>query len=155
MEFTASMISADSSMIAGVFPAPTPSAGLPLEYAAFTIPGPPVAKIISASFITRFVISRLGTSIHSMIPSGAPAFTAASSTVLAAAIVDFLALGWGEMMMAFLVLRAISVLNIAVDVGFVVGITAAITPIGSAIFLVPNALSSSMTPQVLTFLYAL
>ena len=37
--------------------------------------------------------------------------------------------------MAFLVLSAKSILNIAVDVGFVVGITAAITPIGSAILL--------------------
>ena len=40
----------------------------------------------------------------------------------------------------------------AVEVGFVVGITAAMTPIGSAIRLVPNALSSSTTPQVLVSL---
>ena len=40
-------------------------------------------------------------------------------------------------MIPFLVFNAINVLNIAVDVGFVVGITAAITPIGSAIFLIP------------------
>ncbi len=33
--------------------------GLAGEYAALTIPGPPVARIISASFMTRFVISRL------------------------------------------------------------------------------------------------
>ena len=38
------------------------------------------------------------------------------------------------MMMPFLVLRAIRVLKIAVEVGLVVGITAAITPMGSAIF---------------------
>ena len=38
---------------------------------------------------------------------------------------------------AFLVFSAIRVLKIAVDVGFVVGITAAIRPIGSAIFLIP------------------
>ncbi len=59
------------------------------------------------------------------------------------------------MMMPFLVLRASIVLNIAVDVGFVVGMTAAMIPIGSAIFLMPAALSSSMTPQVFVFLYAL
>ena len=41
------------------------------------------------------------------------------------------------MIIAFLVFKAISVLKIAVEVGFVVGITAAITPIGSAIFIVP------------------
>ena len=53
------------------------------------------------------------------------------------------------MMIALRVLRASKHLKIAVDVGLVVGITAAITPIGSAIFLVPNALSSSILPQVL------
>ena len=51
-------------------------------------------------------------------------------------------------MIPFLVLREISDLNIAVDVGFVVGITAAITPIGSAILVMPYALSSATTPQV-------
>ena len=45
------------------------------------------------TFIIRFVISRLGTSIQSMIPSGAPAATAASSTSFAAAMVEFFALG--------------------------------------------------------------
>ena len=59
------------------------------------------------------------------------------------------------MIIAFLVLRAIRHLNIAVDVGLVVGITAAISPIGSATFFMPYALSSSMTPQVFVFLYAL
>ncbi len=40
-------------------------------------------------------------------------------------------------MIAFLVLSAMRVLKIAVDVGFVVGITAAMRPMGSAIFLMP------------------
>ena len=111
--------------------------------------------MISASFIRRLVSSRLGTSIHPMIPSGAPALTAASRTTLAAAIVLPLALGCGLMMIPFLVFNEMSVLKIAVDVGLVVGITAATTPIGSAIFLVPNALSSSRTPHVLVSLYAL
>ena len=121
-------------MIAGVLPAPTPNAGLPLEYAALTIPGPPVARMMSASFITVFVSSREGISIQSMMPSGAPASTAASSTSFAAAMVEFFAFGWGLIMIAFLVFSASKHLKIAVDVGFVVGITAAITPIGSAIF---------------------
>ena len=43
------------------------------EYAAFTMPGPPVARMMSASFITVFVSSRDGTSIQPMMPSGAPA----------------------------------------------------------------------------------
>ena len=87
-----------------------------------------------------------------MISSGAPAATAASSTILAASMVDFLALGWGLMIIPFLVLSEIRVLKIAVDVGLVVGITAAITPIGSAIFFMPYSVSSSITPQVLVFL---
>jgi hypothetical protein len=110
---------------------------------------------MSASFITVFVISSEGTSIQSIIPSGAPASTAASRTSFAAAIVQFFALGWGEIIIAFLVLRARRHLKIAVDVGLVVGITAATTPMGSAIFFVPNALSSSIIPQVLASLYAL
>ena len=155
MELTASLISAVSSMIAGVFPAPTPSAGFPEEYAAFTIPGPPVARIISASFITVLVSSRDGTSIHPIISSGAPAFTAASRTTFAAAMVQAFARGCGEMIIAFLVFKQIRVLKIAVEVGLVVGITAATRPIGSAIFLIPYALSSSITPQVFISLYAL
>ena len=155
IELTAILISAVSSMITGVFPAPTPSAGFPEEYAADTIPGPPVARMVSEFLITSLVSSREGTSIHPIIPSGAPAFTAASSTILAAAMVLFFARGCGEMIIAFLVFNAIRVLKIAVEVGLVVGITAAIRPIGSAIFLIPNALSSSRTPQVFVFLYAL
>ena len=89
------------------------------------------------------------------MPSGAPAFTAASRTTLAAAMVQFLARGCGEMMIALRVFKAISVLKIAVEVGLVVGITAAIRPIGSAIFLMPYSLSSSITPTVLVSLYAL
>ena len=58
-------------------------------------------------------------------------------------------------MIPFLVFKQINVLNIAVDVGFVVGITAAITPSGSATFFIPNEASSSITPQVLSFLYLL
>ena len=90
---TASRMSADESITAGVLPAPTPIAGLPLEYAAFTIPGPPVASMQSASRITVWVSSSDGTSIQLMMPSGAPAFTAASSTILAAAMVDAFARG--------------------------------------------------------------
>ena len=137
MEFTAISISAEASMTAGVFPAPTPNAGFPLEYAARTIPGPPVARMISASCIRVLVISSEGTSIQPMMFSGAPAFTAASSTIFAAAMVLFFARGCGEIRMAFLVLRQISDLKIAVEVGLVVGITAATTPMGSAMRMVP------------------
>ena len=46
-----------------------------------------------------------------MISSGAPAFTAASRTILAAWIVEFFARGCGEMMIPFLVFNEISVLK--------------------------------------------
>ena len=87
-----------------------------------------------------------------MIPSGAPAFTAASSTIFAASIVDFFALGWGEKIIAFLVLRAINDLKIAVDVGLVVGTIPARTPRGSATIFVPFVISSLITPHVLVSL---
>ena len=70
------------------------------------MPGPPVARMMSASFITVLVSSRLGTSIQPMMPSGAPAFTAASSTTFAAAMVHFFARGWGLMMMPLRVFSA-------------------------------------------------
>ena len=109
----------------------------------------------SESFITVCVSSRDGTSIQLMMPSGAPALTAASRTSFAAAIVLFFARGCGEMMIALRVLRQMRHLKIAVDVGFVVGITAAIRPIGSAIFLMPYTGSSSITPHVFVSRYAL
>ena len=93
--------------------------------------------MISDSFINIFVKSKLGTSIHPIIPSGAPAFTAASNNTFAAAIVDSFALGCGLIIIPFLVFKEIKILKIAVEVGFVVGITAPTTPIGSAIFLIP------------------
>ena len=51
MEEAASLMSAEESMTAGVLPAPTPTAGLPEEYAALTMPGPPVARMRSASLM--------------------------------------------------------------------------------------------------------
>ena len=46
-------------------------------------------------------------------------------------------------------LTAISVLYIMVDVGLVLGLSAATTPIGQPISMMPLALSSAMTPTVL------
>ena len=108
-----------------------------------------------ASFITLSESSSDGSSIQPIMPSGAPAATAASKTTLAAAMVDFLALGCGENMIPFLVFKARRDLKTAVDVGLVVGIMAAITPTGSAMRVVPKASSLSMTPHVLASLYLL
>ena len=83
-----------------------------------------------------------------MIPSGAPAATAASSTTRAASMVQFFARGCGLMRMALRVFRHSSALKMAVEVGLVVGMTAATRPMGSAILRMPKAASSSITPQV-------
>ena len=61
----------------------------------------------------------------------------------------------GLMMMALRVFRASRHLKMAVEVGLVVGMTAATIPMGSATFLKPMAASSSMTPQVFMSLYLL
>ena len=73
----------------------------------------------------------------------------------AASVVHFFARGCGEIRMALRVFRQIRVLKMAVEVGFVVGMTAATTPSGSATFVMPNAGSRSMTPQVFMSLYLL
>ena len=62
-----------------------------------------------------------GASTHEMMLGGAPAATAASRTIRAAAMVDFDARGWGHNTSAFRVLRVKRALKIAVDVGLVVG----------------------------------
>ena len=137
-----------------MLPGPTPNAGLPDEYEALTMPGPPVANIQAILGWCKSASDNSidGTSIHPIISLGAPASTAASRTTFAASIVDFVARGCGENTIAFLVLRAINDLNIAVEVGFVVGIIPASIPKGSATILIPFSLSSLIIPQVFAFL---
>ena len=89
------------------------------------------------------------------MPFGAPAASAASLIILAVSITHFFARGCGEITTALRVLRQSNTLKITVDVGFVVGITAATTPTGSAILIVPKDSSLSTTPQVFVSLYAL
>ena len=77
------------------FRGPTPNAGFPQEYAAFTIPVPPVAKIkfTPGWFINNLVAKILGSSIHKIQSFGAPASTAASLKILAAVLLHFCADG--------------------------------------------------------------
>src|SRR5574344_840701 len=118
------------------------------------MPGPPVARIqlISGWCKSAFDNSNEGSSIHTIITSGAPSLIAASKTNFAAAMVDAFALGCGEKIIAFLVFKQINDLKIAVDVGFVVGMIPATTPKGSATILIPLFLSSLIIPQVFAFL---
>ena len=121
------------------------------------MPGPPVARIrlTSGWLISWPESATVGSAIQPMMSSGAPAFTAASSTIRAASTVHFLARGWGLKMMPLRVLSASSDLKIAVEVGLVVGTMPAITPTGSATFAMPIASFSSITPQVFMSRYLL
>ena len=135
MSFTDVFNFAVFSTMQGTFPGPTPSAGLPQEYADLTIPVPPVAKIrLTPSWCINAVVAWIdGSGIHKIQFSGAPALIAASLKISAARTEHFCADGWNPNIITFLVFAAIIDLNIVVDVGFVTGVTPAITPIGSAI----------------------
>ena len=137
MEFTAMRMSAVSSMMTGVLPGPTPNAGLPELYAAATMPGPPVARMMSEERMTVLVSSSDGTSIHAMMFLGQPARSAASRTMRAASMVQPFARGCGLITMALRVLSARRHLKMAVEVGLVVGMTAATMPMGSATWRMP------------------
>src|SRR5574340_90640 len=120
------------------------------------MPAPPVAKTVAIVgwFIKRPVASIDGVVTHWIQFSGAPAATAASSTICAAAADDCCADGWKAKMIGLRVLIAIIDLKIVVDVGLVVGVTPQITPTGSAISTMPASLSSLITPTVLLSLMA-
>ena len=83
-------------------------------------------------FIRAEVASIEGCSIHWMQFSGAPAATAASRRMRAAAEEDFWAEGWKPKMMGLRALIHIRALNIVVEVGLVTGVTPATIPTGSA-----------------------
>ncbi|MNV21575.1 hypothetical protein D3C71_1125140 [compost metagenome] len=136
MSVTAWSMSALFSMKAGTLPGPTPRAGLPQLYAALTIAAPPVARIRATSglFIRALVLSIVGCSIHWMQFSGAPAFTAASCRIFAAAALQACADGWKPNIIGLRVLMEINALNIVVDVGLVTGVIPITMPTGSAIF---------------------
>src|ERR1035438_4349916 len=99
--------------------------------------------------------SSVGSSIHPMMSFGAPADTAALSTMRAASHVDRLARGCGLKMMPLRVFRAINALKMAVEVGLVVGMMPQMTPMGSATVIAPASSFSLSTPQVRASLYLL
>ena len=77
----------------GPFPGPTPMAGVPEEYAAFTMAELPVARIRSAFFISSAVLSIVSSSMQPMVPAGQPALSAASHTTRAASVMEAFAPG--------------------------------------------------------------
>lgn len=132
-------------------PAPTPSAGLPAEYAALTMAFPPVARMTDTPScrISAPVASSEGFSIHWTQCSGAPAATAASRTILAASALQRWAAGWNANTMGLRVFNASRALKIVVEVGLVTGVTPQTTPTGSAISTMPLISSRDTTPTVL------
>src|SRR5262252_5465486 len=98
----ASSTFAVSSTTIVAFPAPTPYAGLPDEYAAFTMAGPPVAIVRSQEDIRYFASGMLGRSTHCSTSSGTPCFFKAARIARTASFVVFLPAGCGEKMTASL-----------------------------------------------------
>ncbi len=90
-----------------------------------------------------------GDSIHCTQCSGAPAATAASRTMRAAAVLHTCAEGWKANTTGLRVFSASSALKRVVDVGLVTGVTAQSTPTGSAISMMPSMSSRRTTPAVL------
>ncbi len=123
---------------------------MPQEYAALTIALPPVARMSATPgwFMSSAVAASDGCSTHWMQCSGAPAATAASRTIFAAATELAWADGWKAKMIGLRVFSAMSDLKIAVEVGLVTGVSAQTTPTGSAISTMPWRSSRATMPTV-------
>ena len=91
------------------------------------------AATLTAIGITIMVAGRLISDMQWISPSGAPAPTAAWFMIRAVSTQQFTADGWGAIMMALRALSAIKTLFITVEVGLVLGVRAAMIPIGQAI----------------------
>ena len=100
--------------------------------------------------INSFVPAIVASSTHCTSPSGAPAASEASLSSRTDSQVQRRALGWGLITIALPALTAIKHLKKAVDVGLVVGSTAATTPTGTAISVMPRSGCSPSTPMVLS-----
>ncbi len=80
--------------------------------------------------------------------SGAPAFTAAAAMTSDVRRQHFTARGCGACTIALPALTAARLLKITVDVGFVTGMIAAITPMGLPIAVIRPGPSTQSTPLV-------
>src|SRR6266566_6995625 len=97
------------------------------------MPCPPVDRItpVRSCRMRALVASSVGVVMHSMMPSGAPASTAALYRIPAVSQVHRLALGWGLSTIALPAFSDTRLLYMAVEVGLVVGRIAATTPTGT------------------------
>ncbi len=127
--------SAVPSTSTGTLPGPTPMAGFPELYAARTTAAPPVATItlVRSSAISALISGTDGSSTTWMMPSGAPAATAAAASVRAASAEHSRASGCGLTTTALRVIRASRALMNTVATGLVDGASASTTPAGRGI----------------------
>ncbi len=137
MSTTAIRISALLCRYTGALPEPTLRHGLPAAFAAATAFGPPVVQMKSTpGWWNRYCeTSREGSGITCSACAGSPAASPASCSSSAARIEQRWALKDGRKMTALRVFAHTIDLNSVVDVGFVIGVSASTTPIGSATYL--------------------
>src|SRR5574341_1447946 len=142
--------SAERSTYTGTLPGPTPYAGLPTECAARTMSEPPVARMTATylCFINSCVPGRVTFVMQETSPFGIPARSPASAMMRAVSAQHFAANGCGATTIAFLALTEINILYMTVEVGFVLGVNAATTPIGQAMSYVRFWGSLRITPTV-------
>ncbi len=114
------------------------------------MPAPPVATTRSDWRMSSWVAAMDGSAIVCTRSAGAPTCSQAPRMYSTTAAVDRLVRGWGAITMALRPFRANSALTGGVASGPVVGINAATTPTGLAIFVRPRSGSSSTTPTVST-----
>ncbi|MPN27296.1 hypothetical protein SDC9_174727 [bioreactor metagenome] len=91
-----------------------------------------------------------GSSMHMKRSAGAPFFSRSSLIMSTTLPVVFLLFGWGAKISEFLALKPNTPLKRGVASGFVLGMRAAMTPSGFAIFVIPFSGILSIIPTVLT-----
>ena len=121
---------------------------MPELYAARTMPAPPVATTRSAWRISSCVFGSDGAGSDCTRSAGAPTCSQAARMNPTTASVACWVRGCGAQMMALRPFSANRVLTGGVASGPVVGISAATTPTGLAIFTSPADGCSSTTPTV-------
>ena len=144
----ASARSAVSSTIAATLPAPTPIAGVPLEYAARTLVCEPVAttQVRLPHQLERVLArNRRGQRLHE-IARRADAIELGVHERRAAARASMRPSATARRTIALRPLSALMMLFAGVAPGFVDGVIAATTPTGRAISIMPLSGSSAMTP---------
>ena len=148
MSTTAMETSALRWMYTGALPGPTLTQGLPASFAAATALGPPVVQMKSMpSWWNRYCeTSSVGSGITWRASGGSPARSPASWRIATARSAQRAARAEGRKTIALRVFAATIALKSTVEVGFVIGVSASTTPIGSATYSMPRSGSSSITP---------